>query len=72
MSQTQGEDALGVLEAELADAEARGDAPGVATARTKWVDAAELRIEDLERAGRPVPDALRARLDRYREDIAAG
>lgn len=72
MSETSGDDVFRSAEAALEEAERKGDAAQVASARARWADAAELRVEDLERAGRPVPEALRARITRYREDTAAG
>ena len=59
-------------ETELEAAQASGDAARVASAEVRWADAAELHVEDCERAGTPVPDDLRQRIARYREDTAAG
>ena len=72
MSEITGEDALRAAEVELADADSRGDAAGIAGAQARWADAAELWAEDLERGGQPVPEELRQRIAQYREDTAAG
>ncbi len=72
VSDTSGEDVFRSAEVELAEADRQGDAVRVASAQARWADAAELWAEDLERAGQPVPDALRGRIARYREDTAAG
>ena len=72
MSDTSAEDILRPAEAELEEADRLGDAVRVASAQARWADAAELWAEDLERAGQPVPDGLRERITRYREDTAAG
>lgn len=72
MPESSVEDVLRAAEVELADADSGGDAERIASAQARWADAAELWIEDLERAGQPVPDELRGRIARYREDTAAG
>lgn len=72
MSQTSAQDAFRAAEHELADAQGEGDAVRLASAQARWADAAELWAEDLERTGQPVPDDLRGRVARYREQTAAG
>lgn len=70
MSDNSAEDVLRAAERELEDADRQGDAVRVASAQARWADAAELWVEDLERAGQPVPDGVRERISRYREDTA--
>lgn len=72
MSQTSIEDGFRAADAELTRAQGSGDAARIASAEAHWADAAELWADDLERAGRPVPDGLRDRVARYRKDTAAG
>jgi hypothetical protein len=72
MSETTSEDLFRAAEAELGAAEGSGDEARVASARARWADAAELWVQDLEHAGRPVPDGLHQRVTAYREQTAAG
>lgn len=72
MPETTSEDLFRAAEHELAEAERDGAQARVASARARWADAAELWAQDLDRAGRPVPDGLRQRVTAYREQTAAG
>lgn len=72
MSEPTSEQAYRAAESELEAAQASGDAARIASAEVRWADAAELHADDLDRAGAAVPDELRARIARYREDTAAG
>ena len=66
------EQAYRAAEDALQQARDRGDETAVVSAEAHWADAAELWADDLERAGRPVPDGLRERVARFRQDTAAG
>ncbi len=66
------EQAYRAAEADLEAARASDDPVRIASAEAWWADAAEVWADEQESSGGAVPGDLRERVDRYRQDTAAG